>query len=92
MGAAGWTRDGTKHDFTRFWMPFGFSGLPFGRLGVSFLTFWELFGTSGAPWKAILAPRDQSGGPWEQQDGLDAVDNRIWVDFGMILELVSVCS
>ena len=34
---------------------------------------------------AILAPRHQPGGPWEQQDGFEVVDNKIFVDFGMIL-------
>ena len=41
------------------------------------------FGTSGVPWEAILAPRDHPGGLWEQQDGLEVVNNRIFVDFGV---------
>ena len=68
---------------------------PFGGLGASFLTFWEPFwhlgrtlgsnfGTSGAPLEAILAPRDHPGGPWEQQDGHEVANNRIFVDFGVI--------
>ena len=55
------------------------------------LTFWEsvfgprehrggTVGTSGAPWDAILALRDHPGRPWEQQDGLEVVDNTIWLD------------
>ena len=75
--------------------PFGFSGLPFGSLGASFLTFlepfWHLgttfggnFGISGAPWEAILAPWDHPGGPWEQQDGHEVVNDRILVDLGVI--------
>ena len=42
------------------------------------------FGVSGAPWEAILAPRDHPGGPWEQQDGHEVVNGRIFVDFGVI--------
>ena len=42
------------------------------------------FGISGAPWEAILAPRDHPGGPWEQQDGHEVANNRIFVDFGVI--------
>ena len=58
--------------------------MPFGRLGVLFDIIGAHFGTSGAPWGAILAPRDYPGGPWEQQDGFEVVDNRIFVDFGVI--------
>ena len=42
------------------------------------------FGVSGAPWEAILVPWDHPGGPWEQQDGLDFANDRIFVDFGVI--------
>ena len=42
------------------------------------------FGISGAPWEAILALRDHPGGPWEQQDGHEVVNNKIFVDFGVI--------
>ena len=48
------------------------------------------FGISGAPWDAILAPRDHPGRPWEQQDGFEVVNNRIFGDFGMILGPVYV--
>ena len=41
-------------------------------------------------WNAILAPRDHSGGPWEQQDGHEVVNNTIFVDFGVISGLVYV--
>ena len=79
--------------------PFGFSGLPFGSLGRSLLTFWEPFwhlgstlgshfSVSGALWEAILAPRNHPGGPWEKQDGREVANNRIFVDLGVILELV----
>ena len=39
---------------------------------------------------AILAPRDHPGGPWEQQDGREVANNRIFVDFGVIWEPVFV--
>ena len=39
------------------------------------------FGTLGA----ILAPWEQLGGPWEQQDGLEGVWHRIFIDLGVIL-------
>ena len=48
------------------------------------------FGISGALWGAILAPRDRSGGPWEQQDGLEVVNNRTCVDFGVISGFVYI--
>ena len=48
------------------------------------------FGVSGVPWEAILAPRDQPGGPCEQQDGHEVANDRIFVDFGMISGLVYV--
>ena len=35
-----------------------------------------------------MAPRDHSGGPWEQQDGHEVVWNRIFIDLGVILGLV----
>ena len=46
------------------------------------------FGISGTPWKAILAPRDHPGGPWEQQDGHEVANDRIFIDFELILGLV----
>ena len=48
------------------------------------------FGISGAPWEAILAPRDHPGGPWEQQDGHEVVNDKNFVDFVIILGLVYV--
>ena len=48
------------------------------------------FCTSGAPWGAILAPRNHPGEPWGQQYGFEVVNNRIFVDFGMISGLVYV--
>ena len=65
------------------------------------LTFWEsvfeprehrggTVGTSGAPWDAILALRDHPGGPWEQQDGFEVANNRMLIEFGMILGRVHV--
>ena len=55
--------------------PLSSSQLAFGGLGASIL----------APWGAILAPREQLGGPWEQQDGLEGVWRRISKYLGMIL-------
>ena len=60
-------------------------GWPFWHLGS---TLGGHFGTSGARWGAILAPWDHPGGPWEQQDGFGVVNNRILLDFAMILGLV----
>ena len=37
-----------------------------------------------------MALWDHPGGPWEQQDGLEVVENRIFCDFGMISGLVYV--
>ena len=34
--------------------------------------------------------RGHSGGPWGQHDGLEVVNNMVFVDFGMILGLVNV--
>ena len=48
------------------------------------------FGTSGAPWEAILAPRDHPGKPWEEQDGHEVANDRIFVDFGVISGLVCI--
>ena len=48
------------------------------------------FGTSGAPWEAILAPRHHPGGPWEQQDGYEVANDRIFADLGVISGPVSV--
>ena len=42
------------------------------------------FSTLGAPWGTILAPRGHPGRLWEQQDGLEAVNNKIFADLGMI--------
>ena len=62
-------------------------GRPFWHLGS---TLGSHFGVSEAPWEAILAPRDHPGGPWEQQDGHEVANDRIFVDLGMISGLVSV--
>ena len=40
---------------------------------------WGLIGISGPPW-----------GPWEQQDGVEVVNNKILFDLGMILGVVYV--
>ena len=48
------------------------------------------FSTSGALWELIFAPWGHLGGPWDQQDGFEMVNNRILVDFGVIRELVYV--
>ena len=61
-------------------------GRPFWHLGS---TLGCYFGVSEAPWEAILAPRDHPGGPWEQQEGHEVANNRIFVDFGLISDLVS---
>ena len=47
-----------------------------------------ILGVSGAPWEVTLPPRDHPGGPWEQQDGREVANNRIFFDFGVILEPV----
>ena len=49
------------------------------------------FGTSGAPREAILAPRDHHGDPWEEQDGHQVANNRIFVDLGLISGPVYIC-
>ena len=62
--------------------------LPFDILGAILAPRETLgchFGISGAPWAVILAPQEHLGGTWEQQDGLEVVNNRIFVDLGMIL-------
>ena len=46
----------------------------------------DRFGTSGAPCGTILAPRGHLGGPWEQQDGFEVADNRIWGLFMSVFE------
>ena len=69
------------------------AGGPFWLFGIAIWGAWWLlfdilgihFGTAGAPWGVILAPRDHPGGPWEQQDGLEVVQNRISIDFAVIL-------
>ena len=53
-------------------------------------TLGSHFGVSEAHWEAILAPRDHPGGPWEQQDGHEVANDRIWADFGVISGPVSV--
>ena len=60
---------------------FWHSGTPFWHLGS---TLGCRFDTSRAPRDAILAPRNHPGGPWEQQDGPEVANNRIFFDFGMI--------
>ena len=37
-----------------------------------------------------MAARDHPGGPWERQGGHEVVNDRIFVDFGMISGLVYV--
>ena len=39
---------------------------------------------------AILSLRDHPGGPWEQQDGFEVIDNRIRLDSGVVSGLVFV--
>ena len=71
---------------------------PFWLLGIAIWGAWCLLfevlgahsGTSGAPWGAISAPRDHPGEPWEQQDGFEVVENRIFIDLGMIWGFVYV--
>ena len=57
---------------------FDISGAHFGTSGAP----WGVILASREPWGTILGPRDQPGGPWEQQDGLEVVDNRIFVGLG----------
>ena len=57
-----------------------FPALILGRRDQFGEPFWHLGSTLGA----ILAPGDHPGGPWEQQDGHEVANNRIFVDFGMI--------
>ena len=64
--------------------PFWHSGTPSGS------TLGDHLGTSGAPGGAILAPRDHPGRTWEQQDGREGANIRIFVDFGVISGLVCV--
>ena len=54
-------------------------------LGASVLTSGTLFWHLGSTFGVVLASRDNSAGSWEQQDGLEVVNNRIFVDFGMLL-------
>ena len=42
--------------------------------------FWHLGSTLGRHFRTSGPP----GGPWEQQDGHEVANNRIFVDFGMI--------
>ena len=37
-----------------------------------------------------MSPRGHPGGPWEQQDGFEVVNNSIFFDFGVILGFVYV--
>ena len=37
------------------------------------------------PWGIILAPQEHLGGPCEQQDGLERVRHKIFIDFEVIL-------
>ena len=53
-------------------------GGPFWHLGS---TLGSYFGVSGAPWEAIWYLETTPGGPWEQQDGHEVANNRIFVDF-----------
>ena len=55
--------------------PFSSRRLSFKELGASIL----------ATWGTILAPHKHLGSPWEQQDGHEVVQNRIFKDFGSIL-------
>ena len=69
---------------------FSSSELPFGGLGASFVTFWEFVLASGAPWEANSTLQDYPGGPLEQQNGFEVVDNRMVLDLGVILRRVYV--
>ena len=60
--------------------PFAFPGLQFGSLGASFLTFWEPF------WYLGTTLED----PWEQSDGHEVANDRIFVDLGVISGFVYV--
>ena len=59
---------------------FWHSGSQFGTFGS---TLGGDFGISGAPWAAIFATRDLPGGPWEQQDGFEVVNDMTLVDLGL---------
>ena len=59
-------------------------------MGDHFGTLGGHFGALGALREVIFALRDHFGGPWEQQDGHEVANNRIFVDFGVISGLVSV--
>ena len=51
--------------------PFGYLLLPFGEFGASIL----------APCDTISALREHLGARWDQQDGLEGVRHRIFIDF-----------
>ena len=69
--------------------PCWFLGLPFRALGASFLTIWEIIlAPQGAPWGAIFPFQGHSGGPWEQQDDREAVNNWILRVLGVALGFV----
>ena len=86
-----------------FFTPFGFAGSPFGVIwGLwcllfdilgAILAFRELggyFGISEAPWDVILTPRDHPAKPWEEQDGHEVANDRIFVDFDVISGLMYI--
>ena len=65
---------------------------PFWLLGVAMWEAWcllfgtpEIILTSEAPRGSILAARDNLGEPWELQDGHEVVQNRIFIDLGILL-------
>ena len=55
--------------------PFLLLAVAIGGLGASIL----------APWGTVWAPRELSGGQWEQQDGLEGLRQKICIDFVSIL-------
>ena len=57
----------------------------FGTSGAA----WGI-GISGAPWGGILILRKHAGGPWEQQDGHEVANDKIFGDSGMISRPVHV--
>ena len=48
----------------------------------------DYFSTSGAPWGSIFPLQGHSGGPWEQQDDREAVNNWILRVLGVTLGFV----
>ena len=66
--------------------PLWLLGLPFRGRGASILLFWETISAPREhPGGPFLAPQDNPGRPWEQQDGLEMVLYGILFDFGLIL-------